>query len=290
MDKLEPRKNMSSYKIAVILPSRGLLFAKTFKEILENCKPYRHEIFFAHKQPIPDCFNEPVAKALKKKFTHVWFVEEDMVIPPDTLTKLLEADQEMIACDYPLLETPSCTVHRDPNGKAYFTGTGCLLVKYEILKQMKQPIFRSDIQWQINAKEDRLYLTPTLINGKEVYGYHDVTFGIKRYIQGKPITISDIVCYQRKLVSKGENDTNEGQDTIIEINQLAPFIFSAVEKPKDNDLLKHIFMGNRALYVTKESAAKFIKDGKAKKVEQSFDYLTINFENSPKLIGEICNF
>lgn len=281
---------MSSFKIAVILPSRGLLYAETFKEVLENCEPYRFEIFFAHGLPIPDCFNEPLNRALKKKFTHIWFVEEDMVIPPDTLTKLLEQDEEMIACDYPVIEQPSCAIQRDPDGKAYFTGTGCLLIKYDAIKKMQKPVFRSDIRWQINSEDKNLVLTPEKVNSKKVYGYHDVTFGLKRYIQGKPIVISDIICFQRKLIAKGKNDTNQGQDTITIYDKFAPTLFDPLNrKPSEEDkLLVHIHMDKQNIYAQKEHAERLIAAGTAKRLEQTYDYLTIRFHNRPELIDYIC--
>ena len=49
--------------IAVILPSRGLIFSRTADEILQNLKDIPHKIYFSHRKPIPDCFNEPVEEA-----------------------------------------------------------------------------------------------------------------------------------------------------------------------------------------------------------------------------------
>lgn len=68
-------------KIGVILPSRGLIFSRTAEEILNNLKKVPHKIYFAHKRPIPECFNEPLEEALADKdITHIWFVEDDMVL------------------------------------------------------------------------------------------------------------------------------------------------------------------------------------------------------------------
>lgn len=55
---------MKSVKIAVILPSRGLVFSKTVDELLRELKPYSYEIFWSHGRPIPDCFEIPTQEAL----------------------------------------------------------------------------------------------------------------------------------------------------------------------------------------------------------------------------------
>jgi hypothetical protein len=52
-------------KVAVIIPSRGLMFSKTAEEIVRNTQGVPHQKFFAHKLPIPDCFEWPTIKALK---------------------------------------------------------------------------------------------------------------------------------------------------------------------------------------------------------------------------------
>lgn len=281
---------MSSYNIAVILPTRGLMYAETFKELLENLDGFTYEIFWSHGNPIPLCFNKPLERALEKDFTHIWMVEEDMVIPKGTLAKLLEADKEIIACDYPIVEEPSCTIHRDPEGRAFFTGTGCLLAKFEVFKNMPQPIFRSDILWMINSDGDKLVLTPEKTNPDKVYGFHDVTFGIQRYIEGNPISISDIVLAQRKLRKKGENDTNQGADEIIIYDKLAPTVFDYLnnkEKESDKGTLIEVFMDEQTMWLMPETAAKFIKEGKAIKTEKEKDYLRIRFKNWKELTSVI---
>ena len=50
-------------KVAVILPSRGLMFSKTAEEIINNVKGVPHKFFFSHKRPIPECFEIPTEEA-----------------------------------------------------------------------------------------------------------------------------------------------------------------------------------------------------------------------------------
>jgi len=277
---------MSSYKIAVIIPSRGTMYADTLKEILENLEGFDYDIFWSHGKPIPDCFNKPIEKALEKKWTHFWLVEEDMVIPPQTLQKLLEADVDVIACNYPVLDgTPS--VHADIEGNAYFTGTGCMLVKDAVFRKHKKPIFRSDIGWLIRSQGKNLKLSAQEFDPTEVYGYHDVTFGISRYLSKKPIVVADVVCYQRKLKKKGEKDTNQGQDTIELIKDLGTLYFDTEEQEKKENVLMEVLYDGKVMFMQKEHAKRLIKEKKAKLLTKSYKYLTVEFFHNPELMDQI---
>ena len=69
-------------KLAVIVPSRGLMFSETLEELLNELEGFNYEIFWAHERPLPECFNEPTEEALKDpEVFAVLFVEDDMIIP-----------------------------------------------------------------------------------------------------------------------------------------------------------------------------------------------------------------
>lgn len=202
----------SSENIAVIFPSRGLAFSKTCEELLENLQGFDYEIFFSHKRPIPDCFNEPLERALKGSYTHFWFVEDDMILLKDTLKDLLKAKVPAICCDYPVSKEGKASVYRDPDNNAIYGGTGCLLATREFIEQYERPVFRTDIAWDISIG-DRLEVTPRKVKGN-LYGLHDVTFGLQAYERGTPIKVSDIRCGQRKLTALGRTGTNQGEHLI----------------------------------------------------------------------------
>src|SRR6185503_1511904 len=122
-------------KIAVILPSRGLMFSQTADEILQNLKelqkwyPAGYKFFFSHRRPIPECFEEPLKKALAdKEVTHIWLVEDDMILPPNTLTDLINKDKAVVTVNYPTTskgDAATLTIR----GQVIYGGTGCTLVK-----------------------------------------------------------------------------------------------------------------------------------------------------------------
>ena len=111
-------------KIAVIYPSRGLAFSQTCEELLENLEGFTYDIFFSHKRPIPDCFNDPVKQALRGLYTHFFFVEDDMILPKNTLKTMLNELKrykvEAVACDYPLDAKGKAAIFQDPVGNIIY--------------------------------------------------------------------------------------------------------------------------------------------------------------------------
>lgn len=204
-------------KVGVILPSRGLIFSKTADELLQNLKGIPHKIFFSHGNPIPDCFNIPTERALEDdSITHLWFVEDDMIIPPDTLKTLLEANANAITCDYPINEKGRGAVFYDGGGQVVFCGTGCLLVKKSVFKGLKKPYFTDKVRWTMFNYGDALKLIGSDNTTGDGYGLHDITFCIKLWNAGVIVKVAPIKLGQRKLISLGKAGSNNGQHKIRE--------------------------------------------------------------------------
>lgn len=201
-------------KVAVILPSRGLIFSQTADEILHNLKGIPHKFFFSHRQPIPKCFEKPTNRALlDDSITHLWFVEDDMVLPPDTLKKLIDADANVVTCDYPVTKDGRGSVFFDNGGNVVFCGTGCLLVKREVFDNIKAPYFTDKVRWNMLNYGESIKLVAT--KGKDqVYGMHDITFCIKLWKTGIKIKVIDTKLGQRKLIELGKAGTNDGAHKI----------------------------------------------------------------------------
>ena len=192
-------------KLAVILPSRGLIFSATVEEILREVLSVGCEwrIFFAHSRPIPECFNEPLEQAMAGDFTHFWLVEEDMVYPAGVLLELIEADRHAVACDYPVTASGTMCVARDRAGIVRHTGTGCLLLDRETL-QIVLPfttgvryMIRGDVWTRFDVEQD---LTD--------YGMHDVHLGMTLYDRGTPIHVIDTLCGQRVVTRRAAEKRN----------------------------------------------------------------------------------
>jgi hypothetical protein len=254
--------------IAVILPSRGLIFSQTADEILQNLKNIPHKFYFSHKRPIPDCFEIPVKEALKNpETTHLWFVEDDMVLKPDTLAKLLAKNVAVVTADYPVNKNGRGSVFRV--GKEFvFCGTGCLLVKREVFDEMKAPYFRTDMRWNIKNYGSYFKMTRSQTTYLDGYGLHDIQFCMTLNRLGIPIHAITSKLGQRKLIALGKAGTNDGAHNIevwtkIEPNHLA----KQVKKwpIEDKGKLVTVMTDEGEMSVSKAHAKKLISLGKATK-------------------------
>jgi len=208
--------------IGVILPSRGLIFSQTADEILQNLAPYPHKFFFAHKRPIPECFEEPTQRALEDPdITHLWFVEDDMVVPCPTLKQMIDADKAVVTVDYPINEQGRGAVFKIDK-QVIFCGTGCLLVKREVFDELRKPYFRADIRWNVKNYGDFLKMTPHKDTNLDGYGLHDVNFCMNLYYLNIPIHRIPGKLGQRKLISLGKAGSNDGAHSIKVWTKIKP--------------------------------------------------------------------
>lgn len=271
---------MSDIRIAVILPSRGLLFSQTADELLQNLQGYDYDVFFAHKLPIPDCFEKPLKRALRspQRYTHFLFIEDDMILSDDILDAMLIADLPAVTCDYPVSKDGQGAVFSDIEGRVVFSGTGCLLVKRFVFDRIKKPYFRTDIRWGATNYGDFIRLTANHITNPhlEGYGLHDTNFGIKLWHAGIPISVIGTIG-QRKLVKLGKAGSNNGAHEIEEWTEVKPDVLlkkfqSMPAMPTGVLVTVNTLQGE--LMVHPDKAKKMIKAGTATKIPRqsvSFD-------------------
>lgn len=267
-------------RIAVILPSRGLIFSETAAELLDNLEGYDYDIFFVHDLPIPDCFEKPLQQALKGPYSHIWFVEEDMLLPKGTLDKMVKADCPVVTMDYPVSKEGQGTVF-EVDSRVIFCGTGCLLIKKEVFDIVRPPYFRTDVRWTAQNHGKFVRLTAGESSNLEGYGLHDVTFGIKLYKFGIPITVVGKVG-QRKLISLGKAGSNDGAHNIEVWTKVKPnFLYKKLSSNPVAPIGKLITVriGDKDMTVHPSHAKKLIKNGQAKPLPQlklGIDYNGIN--------------
>lgn len=211
---------MPKIKLGVVLPSRGLLFSESFEELLRELKPFDYKIYFSHGKPIPDCFNDPLEKALKDpNVTHILFCEDDMALPEGILQKMLDLNVPATALDYPFKNDGEATILHDPDGLAIYSGTGFLLVWREILDKMPKPIFRTDLAWDTRIQKGTLYMWPRDVRKVKTYGLHDINFGLTLWTNGMAI-VPAAPAGQRKLVALGMPNTNSGAHIIKTLSRV----------------------------------------------------------------------
>lgn len=255
-------------RIGVIFPSRGLVFSRTADELLQNLKGIDHKIYFAHKKPIPECFNDPLEEALKDKdITHIWIVEDDMVLKPNLLWDMLAQDKAVVTVDYPVNKDGRGSVFTI-NKQTIFCGTGCLLVKREVFDELPRPIFRTDIRWTMKNYGDFIKMSSFIVE-EDGYGLHDINFCMALYERGIPIHVLDGKLAQRKLKSLGKAGTNDGAHNVeiwskIVKNHLLKLIKSWPAEKYGKLITVDTDYGH--MNVTQSHANKLIKLGIAKKL------------------------
>lgn len=225
-------------KLAVILPSRGLLFSQTFEELLRELRGFNYEIYFAHERPLPECFNEPTERALADPDVFaLLIVEDDMILPKGILARMFEVNYPVVALDYPFKQNGDATTLHDPEGKAYWTGTGFMLIARQVLDNMPKPIWRTDRTFDPFVDHDTIHFWPRKLD-KVFYGLHDLNFGLTLYSAGLPVYPMAQTAGQRKLVKMGQAHTNEGAHDIAEITEVGRDVVSGMVDPANVNLFK----------------------------------------------------
>lgn len=207
-------------KLAVVLPSRGLMFSETFEELLNELEGFNYEIFFAHERPLPECFNEPTEEALKDPDVFaVLLCEDDMIIPKGILQEMFAENYPVVALDYPFKKNGDSTCHHDPDGMAYYTGTGFILIARGILEQLEKPIWRTDVIFDPFIDKDTIHFWPRKLHNTN-YGLHDLYFGMIMYANGIPVKPMERTAGQRKLKNLGKKGVNNGAHKIYELTEV----------------------------------------------------------------------
>jgi len=225
-------------KLAVIVPSRGLMFSETLQELLRELEGIPHEIYWAHEKSLPECFNEPTERALADPDVFaLLFCEDDMILPKGILQEMFDEGYPLVALDYPFQQNGDSTCLHDPNGYAFWTGTGFLLVARQILENMEKPIWRTNMTFDPFIDKDTIHFWPRKLD-KVYYGLHDLRFGLVLYSAGLPVKPLTRTAGQRKLKALGEPHTNKGAHEIYELTEVGRDLVSGMITPENADLFR----------------------------------------------------
>ena len=215
-------------RLAVIIPSRGLMFSETLEDILRELEGLDYKIFWAHGKSLPDAFNDPTEEALADESIYaLWFVEDDMILPKGILRKMFAKNYPVVALDYPFKQDGDSTVLHDPHGYAFWTGTGCLLVAREVLENMQKPIWRTDQTFDPFIDKDTIHFWPRALD-KVYYGLHDLNFGLTLYSSGLPIMTMEDEGGQHKLAKLGTPKSNQGVHDIYDLTEVGKNVVSGL--------------------------------------------------------------
>lgn len=225
-------------KLAVVLPSRGLMFSETLEDLLRELEGLNYKIFWSHAKSLPQCFNEPTEEALKDpEVFAVLFCEDDLILPKGILKQMFGKNYPAVALDYPFRQNGDATVLHDPHGYAYWSGTGFLLVAKPILENMEKPIWRTDTTFDPFIDKDTIHFWPRKLD-KIYYGLHDLRFGLVLYSAGVPILPMEITGGQHKLISLGTAKSNNGAHEIVDLTEVGRDIVSGIVDSNNSEMFR----------------------------------------------------
>lgn len=123
-------------------------------------KPNESLITTIHGQSPANSRNTIIQQGLDHDCTHIFFLDDDMAIPPDTVIKLLAHDKDVVSALYLMRNYPHFPVAFDEaydngfNRHMFLTdereglqrvtncGLGCVLIKIEVFKALVKPWVR----------------------------------------------------------------------------------------------------------------------------------------------------
>ena len=225
-------------KLAVILPSRGLMFSETFEELLRELEGFYYEIFWSHAKSLPDCFNDPTEQALADPEVFALLIcEDDMILPKGILKRMFDMKYPVVALDYPFKQDGDATTLHDPEGNAFWTGTGFMLIARGVLENIPKPIWKVGQTFDPFVDKDTIHFWPRKLKGTH-YGLHDLNFGLTLYSAGLPVKAMEQTAGQRKLKKLGQKHSNNGAHDIQELTVVGRDVVSGMVTPENVNLFK----------------------------------------------------
>lgn len=219
----EPRGAARAVSYVVLTPSRGLVHSRTVEAVLANVAavPGFMGWLFTNDLPIPTAHETLMERGLATGADHLWFVEEDVIPPPDALAKslaLLDEGYGVAAVDYPV-GNPSdewgCAV-RDAKGEVAWCGTGATLVPAALARELPRPWFSTEYEWiSRNGMFGPWEKRKRAKTNAQSYGHQDIYFSMLVRESGSRIgLVPGMLAHHAYVVRTGSPGTNEGTHLI----------------------------------------------------------------------------
>lgn len=199
-------------KIAVCLPTRGIVLTQVLASLERERKEYEIEIFYKEGLPIPTGHNEAVRDALlATDANYILMVEEDNVIPQGGIRSMLNlmrhSNAGIVFIDYGV-NGWSCSARVKKPQEILWCGLGCTLIRRAVFEDMEYPYFRSDQSLRLNDWK--------WVPNHEPYGQQDIWFCMKAREKGWDIAqVPGMQSVHLGLLELGKPETNNGMHRII---------------------------------------------------------------------------
>ena len=183
-------------RILIAMPTAKNIEAETFRTIYNLKVPHYVELdfnyFYGYR--IDQVRNLIAHHTIAEGYDYVLFVDSDMVLPDDTLLKMLNFNKEIVTGIYVQrrLDEKVTEVHgvdghiKDPEFfedkpyvEAQSTGFGCILIKTDVLREIGYPQFEyhHSIDFKDTLSEDADFCNKAIKAGFKIYVLTDLHFG-----------------------------------------------------------------------------------------------------------------
>ena len=150
-------------KVMIAVPTAELSRqAKFYDHFLILDRPPNTLVTFAHGQSPARNRNVMIQQAIETNCTHIFFVDDDVILRPDTLTNLLKWDTDLVSGLYLMRNYPHQPIIFDvvnDDGKCHHyylngngkkeglveivaSGLGCLLINMRVFEKLEKPYIR----------------------------------------------------------------------------------------------------------------------------------------------------
>lgn len=147
----------SNKKLAIGIPLSFPMVPASFFDSFTVMEKPNYQFLRSNNGPIDEMRNEIVEKALRSDCTHLIVMDTDMVYHPETITKLMTYDYDVVGAlcyrRYPPFDPIMMkgrinhyqTIEDWTDGdlvEVDATGTGCLMFKIDVFRKVPKPWFR----------------------------------------------------------------------------------------------------------------------------------------------------
>lgn len=173
-------------KVAITIPTnRGIKpqTAESLLRMVESTKHETHSIVATEGYTIAENRTYLTFKAINNNCTHQLFVDDDMVLPLDTLDRLLNHEKDIIGVPYYSRMLPRKPVWVQEDGEAVegelpkelfkcaHVGTGIMLINLEVFNNIEKPwfLFQTHPQGKVVCGEDKWFCQQARKVGYDVW-------------------------------------------------------------------------------------------------------------------------
>lgn len=168
-------------KIALGIPTNRLIKPRTAQSLLDlvNFSKYDWKVLVSSRgYNTSENRNWIATQAVNSGCDYLFFVDDDMILPPHTLEELLLCNKDIVGGVYKTkYETQADVVEyfddERPQGlfRVKAIGTGCLLIKCDVFRELPQPWFK--YEWNDNGSikrsHDWIFCEDAINNGYDVW-------------------------------------------------------------------------------------------------------------------------